>query len=161
MLKYAPKRSKCLWVKYLLFFTKDLAVIHPSYCCTNFTWFCLLRYIQKRKFYFYFMAFCAQVLLAALDYNIHSYRPQATTKSGHLIFKKRYSKRTKRWHPEPVRAEKTYDYIQFLMASILKARVDDEESAARVIFFFHQITQGIWPQPLACEKAQHWFSQGL
>ena len=101
------------------------------------------------------MAFCAQVLLAALDYNIHSYRPQATTKSGHLIFKKRYSKRTKRWHPEPVRAEKTYDYIQFLMASILKARVDDEESAARVIFFFHQITQGIWPQPLACEKAQH------
>lgn len=74
------------------------------------------------------------MLLAALDHNMHSFRPQATTKSGHLIFKKQYSKRTKRWHPEPIRAEKTYDWhIQFLMASILKARVDDKESAARVI----------------------------
>ena len=27
------------------------------------------------------------------------------------------------------------------------------------LFLFHQITQGIWPQPLACEKAQNWFSQ--
>ena len=75
------------------------------------------------------------MLLAALDHNMHSFRPQATTKNGHLIFKKHYSKRTKHGHPEPVRAEKTYDYIQFLMASILKARVDDKEisAAARVI----------------------------
>ena len=64
---------------------------------------------------------------------MHSFRPQATTKSGHLIFKKQYSNRTKNWHPEPFRAEKTHHYIQFLMASILKARVDDKESAARVI----------------------------
>ena len=101
-------------------------VFHPSYSCA-FTWFCLLRYIQKREFYFYFIAFCARVLLAALDHNMHSFRPQATTKNGHLIFKKHYSKRTKHGHPEPVRAEKTYDYIQFLMASILKARVDDKD----------------------------------
>ena len=73
------------------------------------------------------------MLLAALDHNMHSFRPQATTKKGHLIFKKQYSNRTKNWHPEPFRAEKTHDYIQFLMASILKARVDDKESAARVI----------------------------
>ena len=151
--------------KYLFFLPRILQslyckIFHPSYSCT-FTWFCVLRYIQKREFYFYFIAFCAQVLLAALDRNMHSFRPQATTKRGHLIFKKRYSKRTKCWHPEPARAEKTCDYIQFLMASILKARVDDKESAARVIFFFHQITQGTWPQPLACEKAQNWFIQGL
>ena len=101
-------------------------VFHPSYSCA-FTWFCFLRYIQKREFYFYFIAFCARVLLAALDRNMHSFRPQATTKNGHLIFKKQYSKRTKHGHPEPVRAEKTYDYIQFLMASILKARVDDKD----------------------------------
>ena len=73
------------------------------------------------------------MLLAALDHNMHSFRPQGTTKNGHLIFKKQYSKRTKHGHPEPVRAEKTYDYIQFLMASILRTRVDDKESAARVI----------------------------
>ena len=108
-------------------------IFHPSYSCT-FTWFCLLRYIQKREFlYFYFIAFCARVLLAALDHNMHSFRQQATTKSGHLIFQEQYSNRTKHWHPEPVRAEKTHDYIQFLMASILKARVDVKESAARVI----------------------------
>ena len=101
-------------------------IFHLSYGCT-FTWFCLLRYIQKREFYFYFIAFCAQVLLTALDHNMHSFRPQATTKNGHLIFKKQYSNRTKHGHPEPVRAEKTYDYIQFLMASILKARVDDKD----------------------------------
>lgn len=123
--------------KYLFFLPRILQslhckIFHPSYSCT-FTWFCLLRYIQKREFYFYFIAFCAQLLLAALDHNMHSFRPQATTKSGHLIFKKQYSNRTKNWHPEPFRAEKTHDYIQFLMASILKARVDDKESAARVI----------------------------
>ncbi|CAH3152943.1 unnamed protein product, partial [Porites lobata] len=91
----------------------------------------MLKYFRKRnafeEFYFYFIAFCARVLLAALDHNMHSFRPQATTKNGHLIFKKQYSKRTKHGHPEPVRAEKTYDYIQFLMASILKARVDDKD----------------------------------
>ena len=124
--------------KYLFFLPRILQslyckIFHPSYSCT-FTWFCLLRYyIQKREFYFYFIAFCVRLLLAALDHNMHSFRPQATTKSGHLIFKKQYSKRTKRWHPEPVRVEKTYHYIQFLIASIIKARVDDKESAARVI----------------------------
>ena len=124
--------------KYLFFFLPRILkslyckIFHPSYSST-FTLFCLLRYIQKREFYFYFIAFCARVLLAALDHNMHSFRLQATTKSGHLIFKKQYSNRTKNWHPEPFRAEKTHDYIQFLMASILKARVDDKESAARVI----------------------------
>ena len=139
MLKYMPLKE-CLWVSIFFFFYQGSCspyvlrdIFHPSlYSCT-FTRFCLLRYIQKREFYFYFIAFCAQVLLAALDHNMHSFRPQATTKNGHLIFKKQYSNRTKNWHPEPFRAEKTHHYIQFLMASILKARVDDKESAARVI----------------------------
>ena len=73
------------------------------------------------------------LLLLTITCTALDHKPPVT-KIGHLIFKKQYSKRTKRWHPEPVRAEKTYDYIQFLMASILKARVDDKEiSAARVI----------------------------
>ena len=73
------------------------------------------------------------MLLAALDHSLHSFRPQATTKTGQPIFKKQYSKRTKRWHPETVRAEKSYDYIPYLIASILRARVDDNESAGRVV----------------------------
>ena len=73
------------------------------------------------------------MLLAALDHNMHALRPQATTKDGQLIWKKQYSKRTKRWHPEPVKAKKLFSYIPFLMATILKARVDDSESAERVV----------------------------
>lgn len=136
MLMCMPRKELPLR-KYLFFLPRILQslhckIFHPSYSCT-FTQFCLLRYIQKREFYFYFIAFCAQLLLAALDHNMHSFRPQATTKSGYLIFKKQYSNRTTNWHPEPFRAQKTHDYIQFLMASILKARVDDKESVARVI----------------------------
>ena len=104
-LKTSTARCLCMPLKemplskYLFFLPQDLAVIvlqdisSLSYSCT-FTWFCLLRCIQKREFYFYFIAFCARVLLAALDRNMHSFRPQATTKTGHLIFKKQYSKRT-------------------------------------------------------------------
>ena len=68
-----------------------------------------------------------------LPHNLHSFRPQATTKNGQPIWKKHYSKRTKRWHSEPIKAEKSYDYVPHLMASILKARVEDQESAGRVV----------------------------
>ena len=124
-------------------------IFHPSYSST-FTLFCLLRYIQKREFYFYFIAFCAQVLLAALDHNMHSFRLQATTKSGHLTFKKQYSNRTKNWHPEPFRDEKTHDYIQFLMASILKARVR----------MTRKVLQGLFLASIRSPKESgpnHWF----
>ena len=85
-------------------------------------------------FYFCsYLAFCIRLLLAALDHNLHIFRPQATTKNGQPIWKKQYSKRTMRWHPEPVRVEKCYEYVPHLMASILKARVEDQESAGRVV----------------------------
>ena len=71
--------------------------------------------------------------LAALDHNMHIFRPQAITKDGQPLWKKQYSKRTKRWHPEPVIAEKTYEYIPYLVANVLKARVDDEETFVRVV----------------------------
>ena len=73
------------------------------------------------------------MLLAALDHNMHAFRPQATTKDGQLIWKKQYSKRTKRWHPEPVKTPKSFHYIPYLMATILKARVDDQATAERVL----------------------------
>lgn len=85
-------------------------------------------------FYFdSYLAFCIRMLLAALDHNLHSFRPQATTKNEQPIWKKQYSKRTKHWHPELVRVEKSYEYVPHLMASILKARVEDQESAGRVV----------------------------
>ena len=37
-------------------------------------------------FYFYsYLAFCIRMLLAALDHNLHSFRPQAATKNGQPI----------------------------------------------------------------------------
>ena len=80
-----------------------------------------------------FLAFCLRMFLATLDHNLHIFRPQATTKDGQPLWKKQYSKRTKRWHPEAVKEEKSFEYIPYLMASILKGRVDDEESAERVV----------------------------
>lgn len=73
------------------------------------------------------------MLLAAIDHNMHAFRSQATTKDGKLLWKKQYSKRTKRWHPEPVKAEKLFEYIPYLMALILKARVDDKGLTERVV----------------------------
>ena len=64
---------------------------------------------------------------------MHILRPQATTKDGQLIWKKQYSKRTKRWHPEPVKAEKSFHYIPYLMATILKARADDQGTVERIL----------------------------
>lgn len=73
------------------------------------------------------------MLLAALDDNMHVLCPQATAKDGQLIWKKEYSKCTKGWHPEPVNAAKSFSYIPFLMAIILKARDEDEGIAERVV----------------------------
>ena len=73
------------------------------------------------------------MLLAPLDHNMHAFRQQATTKDGKPIWKKHYSKRTKHWHPQPVKAEKAFEYIPYLMATILKGRADDTTSAERVV----------------------------
>ena len=64
---------------------------------------------------------------------MHILCPQTTTKDGQLIWKKQYSKRTKRWHPEPVKAEKSFHYISYLMATILKARADDQGGAEHIL----------------------------
>jgi len=88
---------------------------------------------------------------------MYIFRPQATTKDGQPLWKKQYSKRTKRWHPEPVKEEKSFEYIPFLMASILKGRAHDEE-VREGLFPFQMITQDIWHPPLPCRKAQNWLT---
>ena len=87
-------------------------------------------------FYFHsFIALCIRMLVSALDHNMHTFRVQATTKDGKLIWRKQYSKCTKRWHPEPVKAEKSFEYIPYLMATILRARLDNKATAERVLSF--------------------------
>ncbi|XP_015758959.1 PREDICTED: uncharacterized protein LOC107338235 isoform X2 [Acropora digitifera] len=115
------------WVESLIFY---VWFKHTSFL-ENFNSM-MLKYAPKRNSFDY-IAFCIRMLLSALDHNMHTFRPQATTKDGKLIWKKQYSKCTKRWHPEPFKAEKSFEYIPYLMATILKARLDDKATAERVL----------------------------
>lgn len=47
------------------------------------------------------------------------------------MYVRKYSKRTKRWHAEPLKEEKKYPYLQHLQACILKIRQEDKESSSR------------------------------
>ena len=94
------------------------------------------------------------MLLAALDHNMQILRPQATTKEGQPIWKKQYSKRTKHWHPEPVKAAKSFPYIPHLMATILKARVDDNGSSERVVPLAEQHPCHLAPTIALCESPE-------
>ena len=75
--------------------------------------------------------YIARTALAAIDHNFHLSRPYQMTKSGNQVYARKYSKRTKRWHVEPVKAEKTYDYIPLLQAHVLKRRREDVGSSSR------------------------------
>ena len=79
------------------------------------------------------MVFLARVILAAIDHNMHVFRPQATTRDGSLKFARKYSKRTKNWHAEPVKIEKDYKYWPFLLSNILRRRHDDAGSVRRAV----------------------------
>lgn len=79
--------------------------------------------------------FIVRTLLAVIDHNVHADREQAVNKDGQLIYARKYSKRTKRWHAERVKTLKSYQYFSDLMAMILKQReVDEGKSNRRVLF---------------------------
>ena len=44
---------------------------------------------------------------------------------------RKYCKRTKHWHAQPVKEEKDYRYLPHLMAKVLHQRYADEESSSR------------------------------
>ncbi len=61
------------------------------------------------------------------------FRGQATTNDGKLKFSKRFSKRSKKWHAEPVKQDKTFPHIPYVMAKVLQARKNDGQSIARQV----------------------------
>ena len=75
--------------------------------------------------------FVARVTLAAIDHNMHVFRPHATTREWKLKDARKYSKRTKKWHAEPVKAPKDYKYWPFLLSQILNLRHEDKGSVRR------------------------------
>ena len=75
--------------------------------------------------------FMARVTLAAIDHNMHVFRSHAKTADGKFKYARKYSKRTKKWHAEPVKVDKEYKYLPFLLSSVLKRRHVDKGSVRR------------------------------
>ena len=82
---YLPKKD----------FLKQLALIRISKTCLT------LLFLFNR-----YLVFVARVTLAAIDHNMHVFRPHAKTADGKFKYARKYSKRTKKWHAEPVKSDK-------------------------------------------------------
>ena len=81
----------------------------------------LTKYAPKR-IAFEYIYFVCRIVLAAIDHNMHLFRPLAATKEGANLFKLKYSKRTKTHHAEPVKIPKEYSYVPSLLGRILQCR---------------------------------------
>ena len=67
-------------------------------------------------------------MLAAIDHNMHLFRGKKITADGSEHGHRKFSKRTKRYHAEPVKQEKQYSYFPVLVARMLKERIDFQGS---------------------------------
>eukprot|EP00112_Aurelia_sp_Birch-Aquarium-sp1_P014314 Seg308.18 transcript_id=Seg308.18/GoldUCD/mRNA.D3Y31 product="hypothetical protein" protein_id=Seg308.18/GoldUCD/D3Y31 len=68
------------------------------------------------------MSFICRTALAGIDHDMHAFREVATTKDGRKCYKRRYSKRSKRYHAEPLKVGKKCSHVPLLLARILKRR---------------------------------------
>lgn len=72
--------------------------------------------------------FIMRIMLAAIDHNMHLFRGSKTKADGTECGHRKYSKRTKKYHAEPVKQDKEYNYFPFLIARMLKERSQFEGS---------------------------------
>lgn len=63
-----------------------------------------------------------RVTLAAIDHNFHLARKPAQRKDGGQRGHRKYSKRSKKYHAEVVKEEKSYSYFPFLTCKMLQRR---------------------------------------
>ena len=82
---------------------------------------------------FRYPAFKARSELAIIDHNQHSRLKQATNEFGEPLFSRCWSKKAGRWVPIIVKERKNYDYIPYLMTTILDSRRRDNGSEARSV----------------------------
>eukprot|EP00112_Aurelia_sp_Birch-Aquarium-sp1_P018368 Seg4375.2 transcript_id=Seg4375.2/GoldUCD/mRNA.D3Y31 product="hypothetical protein" protein_id=Seg4375.2/GoldUCD/D3Y31 len=81
----------------------------------------MTKYVPK-QIAFEYMSFICRTALAGMDHNMHAFREVATTKDGRKCYKRRYSKRSKRYHAEPLKVGKKYSHVPLLLSRILKRR---------------------------------------
>jgi len=67
-------------------------------------------------------------MLAAIDHNFHLFRKPKTRKDGAQRGHRKYSKRSQKYHAEPIKSEKAYSYYPFLISKMLQRRTQVEGS---------------------------------
>ena len=92
----------------------------------------LTKYAPKR-IAFEYIYFVARIVIAAIDHNMHLMRPQAKSKDGSYLYKKKYSRRSRKYHAEPVKDKKEYLYIPSLLAAILHNRVEKKDTVKKQV----------------------------
>ena len=67
-------------------------------------------------------SYLAHCQLALLDHNEHTQRENAVSKSGNVIYHRKYRKQSKKWDASPVKCEKAYKYVPELIQYIFEER---------------------------------------
>ncbi len=81
----------------------------------------LTKYAPKRMAFDY-VYFIGRMAMAAMDHNMHAFRPVARTKDGRNCYRRKYNKNTKKFHAQPVKIKKSYSHIPYCLAKIIAAR---------------------------------------
>lgn len=63
-----------------------------------------------------------RILLAAINHNFHLFRKPKQGPECELVGHRKYSKRTKQYHAEIVKEEKSYKYFPYMVARMLDLR---------------------------------------
>ena len=80
---------------------KVLLLIHACVCCSQSFHNLMTAYAPKRIGYKH-DGYVVRMEAAYIDHNSHLDRPQLMTKDGKLVFTRKWSKRSARWHDVPV-----------------------------------------------------------
>lgn len=78
----------CIVMHLLLYFIVIILLIYFIFCPIPLFFLPYTKITMAQYIFFYFtsfLAFCLRMLVAALDHNLHSFRTQATTKTGQPI----------------------------------------------------------------------------
>lgn len=90
----------------------------------NKKWLAHIAFYVRFRYPFFIM----RIMLAAIDHNMHLFRGSKTKADGTECGHRKYSKRTKKYHAEPVKQDKEYNYFPFFIARMLKERSQFEGS---------------------------------
>ena len=75
--------------------------------------------------------FIVRIMLAAIDNNMHLFRGNKSSADGSERGHRKFSKRTRRYHSEPIKEEKEYSYFPYIMSRMLKERSEFQGSISQ------------------------------